>query len=117
MSTTTQTSKPKGFTSSLFIEDVKINKNENYHVLRLVKYGFSTKAIARRTGLSASQISYRVRLFNLQGMRAQYRNGDTLISQKVMDNAIKTRVKDAEAEAKEYDAIRFSILTALRKKK
>lgn len=49
------------------------------------EFGFSTKHIESQTGLTTSQISYRLRKFGIT--RANYRNGDSIGARAVLQQA------------------------------
>jgi hypothetical protein len=52
------------------------------HCCRLGSMGFSSKAIADATGLSPGQVNYRLKLGKVS--RAAYRNGTSLVAQKLL---------------------------------
>lgn len=94
-------------------EDSKIN----YDVIRFIKYGFSTTAIANRTGLTYSQVQNRVRMYKLQGVRSMFRLGETEEAQQVMQIALRVSNNKRAEEKALFHKIRNSILDAFKKDK
>jgi hypothetical protein len=84
----------------------------NYQVIRLVLFGFATEAIASHTGLTCSQVQYRVRMYKLQGARSMFRMGQTVSSKAVMKMAMRVSPQKKVEEKEVYQAIRDSILDA-----
>jgi hypothetical protein len=94
-------------------EDSKIN----FSVIRLVLYGFSTAAIANKTGLTYSQVQYRVRMYKLQGARSMFRMGETEGAKTVMQLALRVPTAKREQDKMLYQKIRDGILDAYKKEK
>jgi hypothetical protein len=87
----------------------------NYQVIRLVLFGFATEAVAFYTGLTCSQVQYRVKMYKLQGARSMFRMGQTDNAKMVMKLAMRVSPKKKAAEKEMYQAIRDSILDAYKK--
>lgn len=49
----------------------------NQQVVQLVRAGFATHGIANTLGITAAQVTHRVSMYGLQGVRAKYRNMET----------------------------------------
>lgn len=65
---------------------VNWSSDEDLQCAILAALGFSTQHIMEQTGLSAGQISYRLRKGVIK--RADYRNGTSAMAQRVMENVI-----------------------------
>lgn len=65
---------------------VNWTSDEDLRCAILAGLGFSTQFIMEETGLTASQISYRLKKGQLK--RADYRNGESAIAQRVMERVI-----------------------------
>lgn len=50
----------------------------NQQVVQLVRAGFATHGIATKLGITAAQVTHRVSMYGLQGIRAKYRNMETV---------------------------------------
>lgn len=50
----------------------------NQQVVQLVRAGFATHGIATKLGITAAQVTHRVSMYGLQGVRAKYRNMETV---------------------------------------
>lgn len=87
----------------------------NYSVIRLVLFGFSTVAIANRTGLTRAQVQHRVKMYKLQGARSLFRNGETAGSQSVMQTALRVPSEKKESDKMLYHKIRNNVLNAHKK--
>lgn len=89
----------------------------NYMVICLVLYGFSTTAIANKTGLTYSQVQHRVRMYKLQGARSMFRMGETEGAKAVMQLALQVPTTKREQDKMLYQKIRDGILDAYKKEK
>jgi hypothetical protein len=87
----------------------------NYDVIRLVLYGFSTAAIARKTGLTIPQVTSRVRMYNMQGIRSKFRHGETQEAIGVSHLALTVTNYTRKQDTDRYQDIRDNVLTSLRK--
>lgn len=98
--------------SSALIGASKEDAEINWTVSRLVKHGYSVAFIARYTGLTHSQVSYRIRTYGLTGQIRAYRHGQTLaaITNCAKSLIVSKAVKDADFL--ELTAIRQSVLDA-----
>ena len=96
---------------------LKEDSNINFTVIRLVLYGFSTTAIANKTGLTYSQVQHRVRMYKLQGARSMFRMGETVGAQAVMQLALRVPTAKREQDKMLYQKIRDGILDAYKKEK
>lgn len=69
--------------------------DEDLQCAILAALGFSTQMIAERTGLTNSQITYRLKKAAIK--RADYRNGESAMAQRVLERSIpqrNTQVRD-----------------------
>jgi hypothetical protein len=87
----------------------------NYDVIRLVLYGFSTAAIARKTGLTVAQVTSRVRTYNMQGIRSKFRHGETQEAIGVSHLALTVTNYTRKQDTDKYQDIRDNVLHTLRK--
>lgn len=87
----------------------------NYDVIRLVLYGFSTAAIARKTGLTIAQVTSRVRMYNMQGIRSKFRHGETQEAIGVTHLALTVTNYTRKQDTDMYQGIRDNVLQTLRK--
>lgn len=71
---------------------VSWSNDECLEVAILGALGFSTRYICERTGLTPCQVSYRLGKGSIK--RADYRNGESAMAQRVMDRAIPGRAAD-----------------------
>ena len=95
----------------------KEDSDINFTVIRLVLYGFSTTAIANKTGLTYSQVQHRVRMYKLQGARSMFRMGETEGAKAVMQLALRVPTNKREQDKMLYQKIRDGILDAYKKEK
>jgi hypothetical protein len=84
----------------------------NYKVIRLIQHGFSGEGIANLTGLTNSQIHYRVRMYELQGVRRQFRNGATPAADVVVKLAVDVPKAKQKRDSAVYECVRKSVLAA-----
>lgn len=103
----------KSFTTSLMAADPAAFQN-NYSIVRLVKFGFSTQAIADHNGLSLSQVQNRVRMYGLQGVRREFRHGLTAEAGIVREAALQVPQHIQDKEAAKYNKIRTTVLKSIR---
>jgi hypothetical protein len=60
-------------------------RTEDIQCVIYARLGFSMELISQRTGLSKGAIGYRMKLFNIK--LADYRNGASPVSQRILDVA------------------------------
>jgi hypothetical protein len=60
------------------------NAVQEVQVLIRAKNGWTTQAIAHDTGLTKSQVAYRIKKGLAIGERARFRNGDTWVAQEAL---------------------------------
>jgi hypothetical protein len=63
-----------------------LDRSDNFRCLLLADFGFSTEYIRKETGLTPSQVSYRVRKYGIK--RKYYRDGTSLGAKAVMGQAM-----------------------------
>lgn len=61
----------------------------------LASLGFSTRFIEARTGLTPCQVTYRLKKADIK--RADYRNGESTMAQRVIDRVAPTRKSDVRS--------------------
>lgn len=66
--------------------------NEDLQCAILAGLGFSTKMIMERTGLTACQVTYRLHKAEIK--RADYRNGESAMAQRIIERSIPSRASD-----------------------
>lgn len=82
----------------------------NYKLIRLVQHGFSNEGISHVTGLSHSQVQYRVRMYKLSGVRRCFRNGITDIADSVIAQSLTVSATQHKKDAAIFERVRQSIL-------
>ncbi len=82
----------------------------NYTVIRMVRHGFSTQAIAQHVGMSLSQVQYRVRMYGLQWQRSAFRHNLTRDSAKMLKFALRASSAERKADTLKADLIRQQVL-------
>lgn len=106
----------KSFTTSLSTTD-PVAFGTNYSIVRLIKYGFSTQAIAERNGITNSQVQNRVRMYGLQGVRRNFRHGWTPEAEIVQEAALQVPQRIQNQETAKYNKIRKTVLASIRASK
>jgi len=71
---------------------VDLFNGEDFHCALLGSLGFSSRLIASRTGLSNSQIAYRLRKGQIR--RTDYRNGDSVLAERVITQTRRVALKE-----------------------
>lgn len=104
----------------VFSTDISVTSSAdfatNFKLIRLIKYGFSTAAICSNLQLTPSQVSYRVKMFNLAGSRRDFRNADTKESVEIIQIATNSADKVKTDYAKKFSKIRDALLASRRVK-
>jgi hypothetical protein len=85
----------------------------NFKMVRLSLYGFSTRGITKHTGLSAGQVSSRIRLYKLQGVRGRFRDGQTKEARIVRDMVINVPGEERQTAAQHYNEVRNRVISEL----
>ena len=78
---------------------VNLLDGDDFHCALLGSLGFSTRLINARTGLSAGQISYRLRKGSIK--RQDYRNGDSPLASRVLTHSSRVAVSEVQAHIKQ----------------
>ena len=74
---------------------VDLFNGEDFHCALLGSLGFSSRLIAYRTGLTNSQIAYRLRKGQIR--RMDYRNGESAFAERVISQTRKVALKELHA--------------------
>jgi hypothetical protein len=86
----------------------------NYTLIRLTLHGLSTKGLCRHTKLTPGQVSSRIRLYGLQGVRKSFRDGATPESQTVCNLAMAVPGEARLEEGKKFTAIRGKVIAEIK---
>lgn len=86
----------------------------NTTVIALIRHGFSTDFIADKLKLTRGQVSGRVRLYGLQGVRRDFRYGGTPEAVELLNHSAKYQTKNESKLKKEHESVRLQVMKAYR---
>lgn len=74
---------------------VNLLHGEDFHCALLASLGFSTSLIQSRTGLSAGQIAYRLRMGAIK--RQDYRNGESPLADRILTQSRRVAISAVQS--------------------